>query len=138
MYGHPAKCIPTPIYYAAIKAYQDYKEAFAAGMKMVKETQKHRDFVWKRLKEIRGLTCTKTEGALYAFPKIPGIGTVWKTDEDFMLNLIKEESVIWYIGSHYGRSGIGHIRVLLQSPIQSLEKGLNRLEHFLDGHVRNR
>lgn len=137
MYGHPAKSLSTPILYAALKAYQNYRGAFEAGNEMVRETQKHRDFVWKRLKEIDGVTCTKPEGALYAFPRLSEIGKKWKTDLEFLLELLKEESVAWHIGSRYGKLGFGHLRVLLQPKLERLEEAFNRLERFLLKHSKD-
>jgi alanine-synthesizing transaminase len=134
-YGHPALCIPTPIAFAAVKAYQDYKGAFNAGKEMVRETQKHRDFAWKRLKEIDGITCTKPEGSLYAFPKISDIGKKWKTDVEFQLELLKEEGVTWTTGRRYGIFGYGHMRVLLQPKLERLEEAFNRLERFMTRHT---
>lgn len=131
MYGHGIKLMPTPILYAAVKAYQDYQNAFKAGIETVKETQKHRDFVINRLGEIENVSCVKPEGALYAFPKISGIGKKWKTDLEFVLDLLKEEKVIWHIGSRYGRQGFGHLRILLQPKLNRLKDGLNRFENFM-------
>jgi aspartate/methionine/tyrosine aminotransferase len=131
MYGHGIKLMPTPILYAAVKAYQNYHDAFKAGKDTVNETQKHRDFIIKRLAEIQGISCVKPEGALYALPKISGIGTRWKTDLDFALDLLKEEQVIWHIGSRYGKHGFGHVRILLQPSLTRLDEALNRLERFM-------
>jgi aspartate/methionine/tyrosine aminotransferase len=131
MYGHPNKSIPSPILYSAVKAYQDYKGAFKAGKEMVKETQRHRDYVVKRLNEIEGIECQTPKGALYAFPKIRDVGTKWSNDLEFLLDLLEEEGVTWHMGRRFGKCGFGHMRVLLQPKLEKLEEGLSRLERFM-------
>ena len=42
---------------------------------IVDRLRQSRDFSWKRLNEIEGISTTKPEGAFYIFPKIQGIGT---------------------------------------------------------------
>jgi aspartate/methionine/tyrosine aminotransferase len=135
MYGHPNKSIPSPILFAAAKAYQDYKGTYEAGINMIKETKIHRDYILKRINEIAGIECLKPEGTLYAFPKILGIGKKWKTDLDFQVQLMKEEKVTWHIGRRYGVYGGGHMRILMQPTLERLEDGFNRLSRFMSKHT---
>lgn len=133
-YGHAEKSLPSPILYAAAKAYQDAENSYKAGKEMVKETAKHRDYVLQRLSKIEGVKCVRPEGALYAFPRIGAIGKTWQTDLEFILELLKEEGVAWYMGSEFGKFGFGHMRILLQPKMERLEAGLNKLERFLSKH----
>ena len=128
MYGHGTTCIPTPILYAAIEAYRG---PIDEGLKMSKELGRRRDVVMRRIKEIDGVSCVKSKGSLYTFPKVEQIGNLWKTDEEFMLELIKEENILFNLGSSYGPSGSGHFRLLLLPDIEILEDALTRLESFL-------
>jgi len=131
LYGHGITTMPTPILYAAMKAFQGSVEA---GLDMTKELQLRRDNIMKRVKEIEGVTCVKPKGSLYCFPKVDKIGKTWKTDEDFMLNLLREESVLFNLGSGYGKSGFGHFRLLLLPDQKIIDDALNRLESFLNNH----
>jgi len=128
LYGHGMTAMPTPILYAATKAFQGSIEA---GLQMMKELQVRRDHVMKRVQEIEGVTCVKPKGTLYCFPKVHEIGKTWKTDEEFMLDLLKEENVLFNLGSGYGDSGFGHFRLLLLPDQKIINDALNRLEHFL-------
>jgi aspartate/methionine/tyrosine aminotransferase len=131
LYGHGTTVMPTPILYAATKAFEG---SIDAGMEMTKKLQVHRDNIMKRIQEIEGVTCVKPKGTLYCFPKVDVIGKTWKTDEEFMLELVKEENVIFNIGSEYGPSGFGHFRLLLLPDISIIDDALNRLEYFLKRH----
>ena len=131
LYGHGTTTIPTPILYAATKTYQG---SIIAGLQMAKELQKRRDLIMKRIEGIEGLSCVKSKGTLYTFPKVEQIGKVWKNDEEFMLSLVEEENILFNTGSSYGPSGFGHFRLLLLPDINILQEALNRLEHHLKKH----
>jgi len=128
LYGHGITAMPTPILYAATKAFQG---SIDAGLEMMKKLQKRRDHVMKRIDEIEGVTCVNPKGTLYAFPKVEEIGKTWKTDEEFMLELAKEGDVIFNLGSGYGPSGFGHFRLLLLPDLDILDDALSRLDSFL-------
>jgi aspartate/methionine/tyrosine aminotransferase len=128
MYGHGTTTIPTPILYAASKTYQN---SIDAGLKMMKDLQKSRDIVMKRIESIEGVTCVEPKAGLYAFPKVEQIGNIWKSDEEFMLDIVKEKDVLFNLGTSYGPSGFGHFRLLLLPNINVLQDALNRLEEFL-------
>jgi len=129
LYGHGLTAMSTPILYAATKAFQGSIEA---GVDMIKKLEARRDQTMKRIQEIEGLTCVKPKGSLYCFPKVHKIGKAWKTDEDFMLDLLQEENVIFNLGSQYGISGFGHFRLLLLPEKNIMDDALNRLENFLN------
>ena len=131
LYGHGITVMPTPILYAATKAFQSSVEA---GLDMTKKLQLRRDNIMKRVKEIEGVACVKPKGSLYCFPKVDKVGKTWKTDEDFMLNLVREESVLFNLGSGYGKSGFGHFRLLLLPDQKIIDEALNRLESFIKNH----
>ncbi len=128
LYGHGITSMSTPILYAATKAFQG---SIDAGIEMTKTLQNRRDNTMKRIEEIEGVTCVKPKAALYAFPKVEEIGKTWKTDEEFMLEIAKEENVIFNLGSGYGPSGFGHFRLLLLPEQKIIDEALNRLNSFL-------
>lgn len=131
LYGHPA-LRTSPIIYAAAKAYAGTMEG---GFGFVSQLQQLRDYVMKRLGEIEGLSCTKPSAALYIFPHIHGIGEIWKTDEEFMVELNKEEDLIFAPGNWFGPSGFGHFRGLLTASKEMHDETWNRLERFLRRHT---
>lgn len=128
LYGHGMTAIPTPILYAATKAFTGSIEA---GLEMTKKLQVRRDYVMKRIEEIEGMKCVKPKGSLYAFPKVEEISKIWRSDEEFMIELLKEENVLFNPGSGYGPSGNRHFRLLLLPEISILDEALTKLERFL-------
>ena len=133
-YGHGTDCIPTPILAAASRVYKNAVENGLQGtesMDMVRELQIRRDYTMKRFSEMGGVSCSNPKGACFAFPKIHGIGKVWRTDNDFLLDLVKEQGVVFAPGSIFGKLGQAHVRTLLLPKLEILEKVYNKLEEFL-------
>lgn len=122
-------CANTPVQKAGVAALNGPQEH-------VKETigklRQRRDYAWKRLNEIEGLSCSKPEGAFYVFPKIHQTGSRWKTDKDFVLDLLKETGVLFVHGSGFDPVyGAGHVRGVILPPIKLLEEALNKFEQFM-------
>lgn len=119
-----------------------------AGVAALKGSQKHieemtqkllrrRDYAWKRLNQIRGISSAKPEGAFYVFPKVEGVGSQWKTDGDFARQLLEETGVLVVHGSGFDETyGSGHFRAVILPPEEMLEEGLNHLEGFVSKQKR--
>ncbi len=116
-----------PVQYAALeslKGPQDYIPKFVAELK------KRRDYVIKRINEIEGLSCSNPKGAFYAFPKIEK--KKYKSDKDFVLDLLKTKGVLTVHGSGFGtKYGSGHFRLVFLPEIRILEKALDKIEEFM-------
>jgi alanine-synthesizing transaminase len=122
-------CANTPVQIAATAALngpQDFVKD------IIDKLRQRRDFAWKRLNEIEGISTTKPEGAFYIFPKIHQVGSRWKTDMDFVVELLKETGVLIVNGSGFDPVyGKGHARIVFLPPIAELEEAFNALEGFL-------
>jgi alanine-synthesizing transaminase len=122
-------CANTPVQIAATAALngpQDFVKD------IVERLRQRRDFSWKRLNEIEGISTTKPEGAFYIFPKIESIGKRWKDDMDFVVSLLKETGVLIVNGSGFDPVyGKEHARIVFLPPIEELEEAFNCLEQFM-------
>jgi len=123
-------CANTPVQKAGVAALNGPQDHIR---EMVKKLQQRRDYAWKRLNKMEGISCSKPEGAFYVFPKIYVAGSKWKTDMDFVLDLLKETGVLLVHGSGFDPDyGAGHVRGVFLPPIKTLEQALNEVESFME------
>ncbi len=110
----------------ALKGPQDHIK------EMVDQLRQRRDYILKRLNEIDGINCTKPEGAFYVFPKIEQIGSRWKNDMEFVLDILNNTGVLFVPGSGFGETyGSRHVRAVFCASMETLEKALDNLEEFM-------
>ncbi len=129
-------CANTPVQIAATAALngpQDFVQD------IVDRLRQRRDFAWKRLNEIQGISTTKPEGAFYIFPKIHDVGSIWKTDMEFVVDLLKQTGVLIVNGSGFDPFyGKGHARAVFLPPIEELDEAFNALEGFMKKRKNNK
>ncbi|AIZ56549.1 L-alanine aminotransferase apoenzyme [Candidatus Methanoplasma termitum] len=102
---------------------------------MNKRLKERGDYSYKRLNEIPGITTNKAKGAFYMFPKVELYD--WKTDKDFVIDLINEEGVVFVHGSGFDSEfGGGHFRTILLPPMNIIEEAYDKLEKFMIRHSR--
>jgi len=108
----------------ALKGSQQHIE------EMVRRLRERRDYAYKRLSEMEGISTSKPEGAFYIFPKIEK--NVWKSDKDFVLDILNKAHVLLVHGSGfcpvYGR---GHFRAVILPPVEMMEEAFNRMDAFM-------
>jgi aspartate aminotransferase len=100
--------------------------------KMVKAFDERRKFMHKRLNEIPGISCIDTEGAFYAFPDISEIGL---SSMDFASKLLDEALVAVVPGSAFGSDN--HVRLSYAASMEEIEKGMDRIEKWVNGNAPN-
>ncbi len=129
-------CANTPVQIAgaaALNGPQDFVKD------IVEKLRERRDYAWKRLNEIDGISATKPEGAFYIFPKIHEVGTRWKTDMEYVVQLLRETGVLIVNGSGFDPVyGKGHARIVFLPPCEELEEAFNCLEQFMKKKQKGR
>jgi aspartate/methionine/tyrosine aminotransferase len=87
------------------------------------------------LNKIEGVSCAKPEAAFYVFPRIHAVGSKWKTDLEFALDLLRETGVLLVHGSGFDPVyGAGHVRGVVLPPVETLEQACNEVERFMKNH----
>ena len=117
----------------ALGGYQSINDLVGPNGRLTRQ----RDLAWKMLTDIPGVTCVKPKGALYLFPKLDPVMYPIKDDEQFMLELLKEEKILLVQGSGFNWPHPDHFRVVFLPHEDDLTEAIGRLARFL-GHYRRR
>ena len=117
---------------AALKGPQDHIA------KVNNKLRKRRDFAVKRLNEIQCISTARPQGAFYIFPKIDAMDAgIWKTDKEFVLDLLHEAHVLVVNGSGFcAQYGKNHFRAVILPTLENLEKAFNNLESFMKKRIK--
>lgn len=107
---------------AALKGQQD------SVYDMRREYKLRRDFLVKRLNEIEGMFCKLPEGAFYVFPNVESYGMA---STDCAMYLLEQGRVSTVPGTGFGECGEGHLRLSYAASLESLEKGVHRIQEAL-------
>ena len=121
-----------PVQKAAVAALKG-PQAYIA--ETVTKLKNRRDLVVKRLNEIDGISCKLPNGAFYTFPEISL--THWKTDKDFILDLLNKTGILTVHGSGFGELGKGHFRIVYLPTEQVLEEAMDKLSDFINSKNHN-
>ena len=114
---------------AALEGPQDMIAEYRA------DYARRRDLVVGWLREAKGITCHKPEGAFYVFPNVAGcIGKTTKAgkklenDTDFVTALLEERHVATVQGAAYGMSP--YFRISYATDLESIREGCKRIQEF--------
>ena len=107
---------------AALEGPQDHINA------LIKKMTIRRDLTHNMLNQVEGISCVKTEGAFYAFPKIEV-----EDDSDFVTKLILETGVIVVPGSGFGQKpGTQHFRIVFLPDEETLKDAYTKIAEFMN------
>jgi len=118
-------CAPTISQEAALAALKGPKSVVE---KMVKEYNRRRKFMVKRLNEIPGFSCIEPKGAFYAFPNIKSFKM---SSFKFSLWLLEKAKVSVVPGTEFGMCGEGYIRCSFATSYEKIEMALERIENLV-------
>jgi alanine-synthesizing transaminase len=126
-------CASTPIQFGGIEALRGPQGHIA---EMVAKLRRRRDLAWKRANQIQGLLASKPSGAFYLFPKVDGIGVRWKSDYEFVTDLLKETGVLVVHGSGFDPTyGKGHFRAVFLPDEATLDEAFGAIDGFMKRHT---
>ncbi|MDD7964028.1 pyridoxal phosphate-dependent aminotransferase [Actinomycetospora lemnae] len=124
-------CANTPAQYAiqaALGGRQSISELTAPGGRL----REQRDRAYEKLNAIPGVSCVKPRGALYAFPRLdPDVYPI-KDDEQFVLDLLREEKIQVVQGTGFNWPTPDHFRILTLPHAATLDDAITRIGGFLE------
>jgi alanine-synthesizing transaminase len=91
-----------------------------------------RDLVVYLLNQLPGVSCVMPRGALYCFPKIDTKRYNIKSDERFVLDLLRAQHIMLVHGTGFNWRESDHFRVVFLPDKEMLSDAINRLARFLE------
>ena len=121
--SHSTSAPNTFAQYGAVAALRGPQDCVAI---MVKVFDERRQYLYKRLMDMKGITCVEPAGAFYVFPNIAsfGLGSI-----DFSAKLLEQEKMAVVPGLPFGADG--NIRLSYACSMANIEEGMTRLERFI-------
>lgn len=88
----------------------------------------------KGLNSIDGVSAHKADGALYMFAKLDVEKFGITDDEQFALDLLREQKILVSHGTAFNWSRPDHFRLVTLPSVEVLDESINRLGEFLSGY----
>ncbi|MFA6729455.1 MAG: pyridoxal phosphate-dependent aminotransferase [Eubacteriales bacterium] len=116
----------------AMGGYQSSDELVKEGGRLFEQ----RDFIWKAINSIPGLSAEKPDAAFYIFPKIDT--EMYNIDDDmkFAFELLREEKILITSGTGFNWDKPDHFRLVYLPRVEILEEAAERLERFMAARKR--
>ena len=117
----------------ALGGYQSVDQYLMPGGRIYEQ----REYIWKALNDIPGVSAVKPKAAFYIFPKLDLDMYPVTDDQQFALELLKEQKVLIVQGTGFNWPEHDHFRVVYLPRIEELKVAVDRLRTFLE-HYRNK
>lgn len=111
----------------ALGGHQSVKDYIVPGGRIYEQ----REFIYKALNDIPGITAVKPKAAFYIFPKIDTKKFNIVNDEKFALDLLKEKKILIVHGGGFNWKQPDHFRIVYLPRIEILKEATGKLADFL-------
>lgn len=111
----------------ALGGHQSVKDYIVPGGRLYEQ----REYVFKALNDIPGITAVKPKAAFYIFPRIDTKKFNIVDDEKFALDLLLDKKILIVQGSGFNWKTPDHFRVVYLPRIEVLEEAMGKLGDFL-------
>ena len=123
-------CANVPAQHAiqtALGGHQSINDLILPGGRL----KQQRDKAYQLLNDIPGVSCELAQGALYLFPRLDPEMYPIKDDEQFALDLLKQQKILISHGRAFNWINPDHFRMVTLPNVDDLEDAIGRLAEFL-------
>ncbi|MDF9277079.1 pyridoxal phosphate-dependent aminotransferase [Arthrobacter sp. EH-1B-1] len=123
-------CANVPAQHAiqtALGGYQSINDLILPGGRL----RQQRDKAHELLNAIPGVSCELAQGALYLFPRLDPEVYPIKSDEQFALDLLKQQKILISHGTAFNWTNPDHFRMVTLPSVEDIEDAIGRLAEFL-------
>lgn len=114
----------------ALGGYQSVERYLEPGGRIYEQ----REYIYKALNDIPGLSAVKPQAAFYIFPKLDVKKFNIMDDEKFAFDLLREKKILVVHGTGFHWMRPDHFRVVYLPRLEVLEEAAGSLESFLSGY----
>ena len=107
----------------ALGGYQSVTNYIVPGGRIYEQ----REYIYKALNDIPGITAVKPKAAFYIFPKIDVKKFGIVNDEKFVLDLLKDKKILMIHGGGFNWGQPDHFRVVYLPRIEVLQEAMGKL-----------
>lgn len=111
----------------ALKDTEYTKQMISPGGRIYEQ----RKVVMDAINEIDGLSCVKTQGAFYCFPKIDTKRYNVTSDKEFAYGLLEAKKILIVAGSGFGWNTNDHFRIVMLPEPEQLKKAMYEMGDYL-------
>ena len=111
----------------ALGGYQSVGKYIVPGGRIYEQ----REYIYKALNDIPGISAVKPKAAFYIFPKIDTQKFNIANDEQFALDLLREKKILIIHGGGFNWDKPDHFRVVYLPRIEVLSDAMEKLADFL-------
>lgn len=114
----------------ALGGYQSVEKYVKPGGRICEQ----RDYIYKALNDIPGVSAVKPKAAFYIFPKLDIKKFNIHSDEQFALDFLKEKRVLIVHGKGFNWAEPDHFRIVYLPQLSVLEESAVKLASFLSNY----
>lgn len=111
----------------ALGGHQSVKDYIVPGGRIYEQ----REYIYKALNDIPGITAVKPKAAFYIFPKVDTEKFGIVNDEQFALDLLREKKLLIIHGGGFNWKDPDHFRVVYLPRVEVLKSAAEKLADFL-------
>ena len=111
----------------SLGGYQSVQNYIVPGGRLYEQ----REYIYKALNDIPGISAVKPKAAFYIFPKIDVKKFNITNDEKFALDLLRDKKILLIHGGGFNWKQPDHFRVVYLPRMEILESAANKLADFL-------
>ena len=111
----------------ALGGHQSVRNYIVPGGRVYEQ----REFVYKALNDIPGISVVKPKAAFYVFPKIDVKKFNITDDEKFALDLLRDKKILIIHGGGFNWGQPDHFRVVYLPRVEVLSEAMTKLGDFL-------
>lgn len=116
----------------ALEHLDDTKAMLQPGGRIYEQ----REYIYRAVNDIPGLTAVKPKAAFYMFPQIDVERFHIKDDERFVLDFLREKKILFTHGGGFHWEQPDHFRIVYLPCVEDLQTAMEALGDFLGGYTQ--